>query len=111
MNTITRKLTLLTLTASLLGFGTAFAAPASENYEAHCQKCHGADGKSQTKTGKKLNAPDFTSADYKKSFDEKKVFSVIRDGVKKDGKERHKAFTDLSEAEVKDLVAYVKALK
>ena len=38
------------------------AAPVAENWENHCAKCHGADGKGQTKAGKKLNVRDYTDA-------------------------------------------------
>jgi mono/diheme cytochrome c family protein len=41
---------------------TAGAADAKENYEKACAKCHGADGKGQTKMGQKLGAKDYTDA-------------------------------------------------
>ena len=39
---------------------TASAADAKANYDKHCAKCHGADGKGQTKMGQKLGAKDYT---------------------------------------------------
>src|SRR6478752_1855171 len=47
---------------SLSGTTVALAAPAAENWENHCTKCHGADGKGQTKAGKKLQVKDYTEA-------------------------------------------------
>lgn len=101
--------------AALVGLFSAaslLAASASENYENHCSKCHGADGKGQTKMGKKLNVRDMTTEQYKKEYDQGKALASIKDGIKKDGKEIKKSYaSDLSEAEMKALVEYVKGLK
>src|SRR4051812_43578509 len=51
---------LLTSLAFAAGTTAAIAAPAAENWENNCTKCHGADGKGQTKVGKKLNLKDYT---------------------------------------------------
>lgn len=93
--------------------GTAFAAAsAAENYENHCAKCHGADGKGQTKMGKKLNVRDMTSAAFKQELDDAKALTSLKEGIKKDGKEIKKSYaSELSEAEMKALIAYVRAFK
>lgn len=109
------RFTLLTVlgTATALALASfAIAAPAAENFENHCAKCHGADGKGQTKVGKKLNVRDMTSAAFKKDFDDARAFKALKEGIKKDGKEVKKSFAgDLSDDEMKALVAYVKAMK
>ena len=88
------------------------AAPASENWENMCAKCHGADGKGQTKVGKKLNVKDYTDAKVQAGLKDADMEKAIADGVAEGGKEKMKAFKgDLSPAEVKDLVAYVRKLK
>ena len=46
----------------LFGATSGYTAPASENWENHCTKCHGDDGKGQTKAGKKLQLKDYTDA-------------------------------------------------
>ena len=89
------------------------AAPAAENWENQCTKCHGADGKGQTKIGKKLNLKDYTDAKVQAEMKDADMAKAITDGVlDKDGKEKMKAFKEeLSADEIKDLVAYVRKFK
>lgn len=99
-----------------LGFaiGAAFclAAPASENWDNHCAKCHGADGTGHTKIGKKLKLKDYTDAAVQAEFKDEQLYKDIAEGVTVDGKEKMKPFKDkLTDAEIKDLVAYVRAFK
>jgi mono/diheme cytochrome c family protein len=89
------------------------AAPASENWENNCAKCHGADGKGQTKAGRKLSLKDYTDAKVQADMKDDEMTKVITEGVKdKAGKEKMKAFKDdLSADEIKDLVAFVRKFK
>ncbi len=90
----------------------AFAAPASENWENHCAKCHGADGKGQTKVGKKLNVKNYTKADVQAKMTDQEIIKATAEGVFDKGKEKMKAFKgELSEAEIKDFVAYIRKFK
>ena len=91
----------------------AFAAPAADNWENHCAKCHGADGKGQTKVGKKLGVLDYTSADDQAKFTDEQATKAIVEGAKdKAGKERMKGYQDeLSPQEIKDLVTMVRKFK
>ena len=95
----------------LLGAAIGYAAPASENWENNCQKCHGADGKGQTKTGKKLGVKDYTDAAVQAKLTDAAMAKAISEGVKDGGKEKMKAFSDLTPAEVTDLVAYIRKFK
>lgn len=97
----------------LLGASLSSAAPVAENWENHCQKCHGADGKGQTKSGKKLQVADYTDAKVQAEMTDEHIIKVITEGaVDKNGKERMKAFKDeLSEQEIKDFVAFIRAFK
>jgi len=106
------KITTATL-ALLLGAALGFAAPASENWENHCTKCHGADGKGQTKVGKKLQLKDYTDAKVQAEMKDEEIVNVITQGVTdKAGKEKMKAYKDeLSADEIKDLLAYVRKFK
>jgi len=92
----------------------SYAATASENWENSCASCHGADGKAQTKQGKKLKLRDYSDAKVQAELKDEDMLKAIIEGVKdKDsGKERMKSFKDeIPEAEAKDLVAFVRKLK
>jgi cytochrome c6 len=95
------------------GAALALAAPVAENWENHCAKCHGADGKGQTKVGKKMGVLDYTSAADQAKFTDEHALKVTTEGAKdKAGKERMKGYKDeLSAQEIKDLVAHVRKFK
>lgn len=87
------------------------AAEPKEIFEKTCAKCHGPDGKGATAMGKKLKIKDFTDAAYQKTFDDKKAAAAIKEGVKDGDKMLMKAYDDLSDSEIKGLVAYVRAFQ
>lgn len=97
----------------VLGAAVSSAAPVAENWENHCQKCHGADGKGQTKTGKKLKVRDYTDAAVQAEITDEQIIKVTTEGaVDEAGKERMKGFKDeLSAEEIKEFVAYIRAFK
>ena len=101
--------------AAALGFAaamTARAADAKENWDNLCAKCHGADGKGQTKMGQKLGVKDFTDAKVQAELKDEDASKAIKEGKKDaDGKTLMKPFDTLSDDEVKALVAYVRGLK
>jgi cytochrome c553 len=111
------KIRFLLLTAGvagLLGSTTPLlAAPAGENWENHCTKCHGADGKGQTKAGKKLQLKDYTDAKVQADMTDEEMTKYINDGAKdKAGKEKMKAYkAELSPDEIKELVAHIRSFK
>lgn len=91
----------------------ASSAPVAENWENHCTKCHGDDGKGQTKAGKKLDVKDYTDPKVQAEMKDEAMIKATADGVfDKAGKERMKAYKDeLSADEIKELVAYVRKFK
>lgn len=92
--------------------GAARAATAAEIWENSCASCHGADGKAQTKQGKKLKVRDYTDPKVQAELKDDAMLTAILDGVKENGKERMKGFKDeVSEAEAKDLVKFIRTLK
>jgi len=101
--------------ATILGFAAALNAPAADakaNWDSLCAKCHGADGKGQTKIGQKLGVKDFTDAKVQAAIKDEEAIKSIKEGRKdQDGKTLMKAFDTLSDDEVKALVAYVRGLK
>ena len=109
-----RTNTKLTVTSLVFLIATAFAcaAPASENWDNHCAKCHGADGKGLTKIGKKLNLKDYTDAKVQAGMKDEDMIKTTTEGVVEKGKEKMKAFKEeLSAEEIKDLVAHIRKFK
>jgi cytochrome c6 len=104
---------ILSSTLFFVGAALCSAAPVTENWENHCTKCHGADGKGQTKVGKKLQLKDYTDAKVQAEMKDEEMIKTITEGVKdKAGKEKMKAYKDeLSGDEIKDLVAFVRKFK
>jgi cytochrome c553 len=101
--------------AAVFGLATAvsaFADDAKGNWDTMCAKCHGADGKGQTKIGQRLGVKDFTDATVQAGFKDDEAFNALRQGLKSDdGKQLMKPFDALSDDQIKALVAYVRTLK
>lgn len=90
----------------------AFAADAGANWTEHCAKCHGPDGKGQTKMGKKLGLRDLSDGAVQAKFSDAEAFKAMKEGVKdKDGKQTMKPAEGLSDADLQALVAHVRTLK
>ena len=106
-----KKLIVLGVALLIAGGVSAKAADAKAIWEKDCAKCHGADGKGDTKMGKKVEVKDLTDAKVQADADDAKMTKAIKDGVKDGDKVRMKAFSDLSDDEIKALVAYVRGLK
>lgn len=101
------------LTLMLTGFAAGtFGADAKTNYEKNCAKCHGPDGKGQTKMGKQSGAKDYTDPKVQEAMKDDEAIKNIKEGQKINGKEAMKPFGDkLTDDEVKALVAYMRAFK
>jgi len=101
--------------AAVFGFAAAIsasAADAKENWDNLCAKCHGADGKGQTKMGQKLGVKDFTDAKVQADLKDDAATKALKEGMKDaEGKTLMKPFDTLTDDEVKALVAYVRGLK
>jgi cytochrome c553 len=88
------------------------AADAKALYEKDCAKCHGADGKGETKMGKKLGAKDYTDAKVQAELKDDAAIKATKEGLKdKEGKVLMKPAEGLSDQEIKDLVAYMRTFK
>ncbi len=105
-----RTLTII-LALGVIGGVSANAADAKENWDKGCAKCHGADGAGKTKMGEKLKVKNYTDAAVQGALKDDAMAKAIKDGVKEGDSVKMKAFSDLSDAEVKSLVAYVRAFK
>ena len=106
-----KKLIICSLGLLLVGAVSARAADAKELWTKNCAKCHGEDGKGKTKMGEKLAIKDYTDAKVQADLKDPEMAKAIKDGVKDGDKVKMKGFPDLSDDEVKSLVAYVRSFK
>lgn len=107
-----KKLIALGLALTVAGVLSARAEDAKANYEKDCAKCHGTDGKGQTKMGQKLGAKDYTDAKVQAELKDEAAIKAIKEGLKdKDGKQLMKPAEGLSDADIKALVAYMRTFK
>ena len=105
-----KVLVLSVLVAAMASF-SARADDAKSNYEKECTKCHGADGKGETKMGKKLGAKDYTDAKVQAEMKDDAAFKSIKDGIKDGEKTLMKPAEGLSDADIKALIAYMRTFK
>ena len=92
---------LVLMLAVALTSASARADGAAAIFEKKCATCHGKDGKGQTKMGEKMGIKDLTTVSATAADLEKVVA---------DGRGKMPAFKGkLSDAEIKDLAAFIKA--
>jgi cytochrome c553 len=107
-----KKLLVMAVALGVAGVFSAKAADVKENWATHCVKCHGEDGKGDTKMGKKAGCKDYTDAKVQADLKDDKACKSIKEGVKDGDKTLMKAFGEvLSDDEIKALVAHVRTLK
>ncbi len=105
---------LLFLLAAVLAIPafSARAADAKALYAKDCAKCHGEDGKGETKMGKKLGAKDYTDPKVQAELKDEAAIKAIKEGLKdKEGKTLMKPAESTSEEDIKALVAYMRTFK
>lgn len=124
-NKIETNMKKLILFAALFGLTAGISAYADDatnnatadssvtnNWTADCVKCHGADGKGQTKMGQRLGIRDFTDPKVQADIKDDAAFKALREGLKTDdGKTQMKPFDALTDDQIKALIAYVRTLK
>jgi cytochrome c553 len=106
---------LLTLTVVILA-GMALTVSATDDktkalYKKECAKCHGDDGKGDTKMGKKSGVKDYSDAKVQAEMKDDKAFKVIKEGLKQDGKSVMKPLEGASDDEIKALVKHMRTFK
>ena len=102
----------LALAAGVALISAASAATVAENWTEHCAKCHGENGKGDTKMGKKLSIADLSDAAVQAKFTDADALQAMKEGLKdKSDKVTMKPIENVSEADMKALVGYVRTLK
>lgn len=89
----------------LLSLPARAQSAGEKTYKAKCAVCHSADGSGSSPTGKALKVRPFCSDEVKKETDAQLTEIVVK------GKNKMPAYDKkLTEAEIKDVVAYIKGL-
>ena len=107
-----KKIVPIVIAALALSATSLRAGDAKALYEDQCAKCHGSDGKGQTKMGQKVNAKDYTDAAVQAKLKDDAAFKAIKDGLKdKDGKTLMKPSEGMNDDDIKAVVGYMRSFK
>lgn len=107
-----KKLIPLIIAALAISALAASAADGKAIYEKTCAKCHGKEGKGDTKMGQKLGAKDYSDAEVQAELKDEAAIKAVKEGFKdKEGKVLMKPAEDLSADDIKAVVAYLRTLK
>jgi cytochrome c551/c552 len=107
-----KKLLAVGLAVTAAAALSASAADPKALYEKECTKCHGSDGKGDTKMGKKLGAKDYTDAKVQAELTDAAGIKAIKEGLKdKEGKTLMKPAEGMTDGEIKGLVDYMRTFK
>jgi mono/diheme cytochrome c family protein len=100
-----RSQLVLAAVVSLAGAACFAQSPAEANYKSKCQACHGATGTPSIGMAKAMGIKPNTDPAIK-SLTADQMFAAV-----KNGKGRMKAVVGLTDAQIKDVVAYYRGLK
>jgi len=107
-----KKLIAISIAIAAMAAWSARAADAKATFDEQCAKCHGADGKGQTKMGQKLGAKDYTDTQVQADLKDDEAVKAVKEGLKNaDGKTLMKPAEGLSDDEIKGLVTYIRSFK
>ena len=104
--------TSLIVSISVFAATSLFAADGKALYEKECSKCHGTDGKGETKMGKKMGAKDYSIGKTWEGLTDAAAIKSVKEGFKdKEGKVIMKPAEGVTDADAKAIVDYMKTLK
>ncbi len=87
-------------------FANAAVPDAASLFNSQCAKCHGRDGRAQTKRGRQTHTRDITSGEWQNDVSDERIFNSISRG-----KGKMPAFKKLSDGQIDSLVSYVRRLR
>jgi cytochrome c551/c552 len=91
---------------------SASAGDAKEIFEKNCTKCHGPDGKGQTKMGQKVGIKDYSDAKVQAGFTDEEAVKALKEGLKdKEGKVLMKPAENVTDDDIKALIATMRSFK
>jgi mono/diheme cytochrome c family protein len=99
------------LTTCVLSLPLQAGDPAT-NWSESCARCHGPDGRGQTKIGHRLKIKDLTSSTFQARLSSERILETITEGkLDASGKERMPSFREkLPEEDRRALVDYIRTL-
>lgn len=106
-----KRLLTVTIVVSALALMPVRAEDAKAIYEKECTKCHGADGKGDTKMGKKLGVKNYTDAKVQAELKPDQAYKAIKEGLKEGDKTLMKPFDTLADQDIKALVKFMQDFK
>ena len=107
MTTLLRSALLISFSLGALAHA---GTPVPEFWTSKCKSCHGADGKADTKTGKKEKIADMSTDAWQTEWTDAKQTKIVMEGSKDNKK--MKPFKDkLSADEVAGLVKLIRTFK
>ncbi len=90
----------------------SIAADGKADYERACAKCHGKDGRGQTKMGRRTGAKDYTDPKVQEAVTDNAAFKAVKEGFKdKHGKVLMKPADDMNDEAIRAVVAYMRTFK
>ena len=88
------------------------AADVATHWKNQCAKCHGEDGRGETKMGRKLYIGDLTDRKLQSKFTDEEAVQAIKHGLKDaKGKAIMKAINGVSDEDATALVTHVRTLQ
>jgi mono/diheme cytochrome c family protein len=103
---------LLTVAFCIAAMTSMRAADTKENWEKNCQKCHGPDGKGQTKMGRQSGVKDYTDPKVQAELTDENAIKIIKEGIVEKDKKKMDPYKDkFTDEEIKALIAYIRAFK
>jgi mono/diheme cytochrome c family protein len=107
-----KNITPILIAALALSLSSARAGDVKELFEKNCVKCHGADGKGETKMGQKVGVKDLTDTKIQSEFTDEQAFKTIKEGKKdKEDKVLMKPIEGATDEEIKGLVTHTRTFK
>jgi len=105
-------LTIISITATCLLAGITHAADLKENWEKNCQKCHGPDGKGNTKMGRQSGVKDYTDPKVQEEMKDDSSIKTIKEGIVEKGKKKMDPYAEkFTDEEIKALIAHMRSFK